>query len=621
MTWDVANTNKAPVNCANVNIYGSFSAAIKTGDVNLVPLALGVPNDGSQEVFIPNRVSNLFRIIIKAADNIFLTSSKLPSKIAEPSTPTVYFDAPSFVKACQPNNTEIEFKTFGFGGLTGNIDFSILSGLPVGVVPTFTSSTVMAGQTTTLILDTKNLMGTSSADFVIRAIAPGVDTIDKKITLSIVGGDISNIITLEPADGTSGVAALPKYNWVKKQDATSYDIQVSTSPDFLPANLISDNNVVDSFFTSNSILDKAKVYYWRIRGKNECGDGSWSVVKAFVTEALSCAEYKSGLQSISITGVGTPKVELPLSITNEGTANDINVQLVKADHARPGDLVVFLVAPSGKESLLWSKKCGNTANVNVGLDDQSPSFFQCPINSGKVYRPEALLSTLNGEAIKGIWKLRVEDQVSGTGGKLTEFNLEICSNVVLDQPYIVKNETLKIHPGNKQFITDVLLLVQDNNNTADELRYTLVEAPKEGKLSYNGSDILAGARFTQTELNNSKVRYEAITGSNGTDSFSFVIEDGQGGWVSITKFNIVRDDAFVNASNDLDISSDVFISPNPSSNDINIVLTGQAIGFTNYSFLDVAGKKYFIRKIKFKQILCFFGWFGEWNLFVKADKW
>lgn len=592
VTWDVANTDKAPVNCKMVNIYGSFSAAIRNDDPNLVPLALNVPNDGSQEVYIPNKVSNFFRVIIKAADHIFLTSSKIPSKIEAPTTPGIYFETQqNYVKICQPTEGKIDFTTTGLAGFSDDIIFELASDLPSGISASFSNTTVKAGQPVSLIINTVNLKGNQTGQIRVRAFAPGLDTMERLINIEIVGGNLSSLQTLLPENGSNGVLALPKFNWIKKADAETYEIQVSKSPDFAGNNLVVTKETVDSTFTTPVILDKSTIYYWRVRAKNNCGAGDWSRISAFVTEALSCNVYSSGVQTINISASGTPSVEIPLQVFSDGTASDVNVKLIKAEHARLVDLVAYLVAPSGKEGILWSRKCGTQQNLNLGLDDQSPDFFQCPINTGKVYRPESVLSAFNGESIKGEWKLRIEDKQSGSGGRLQEFNLEICSNIVLDQPYMVKNDTLKIFPGNKRTITKELLLAADNNNSASELVYTLVYAPSSGILTFNGNPIAAGARFTQEELNNSKISFEETSEAEGSDYFSFTVADGQGGWIGITSFNILRDADFVNASLDYSISQDIYVNPNPTSGDIQVLLTGKAISLTNYAVTDIAGRR------------------------------
>jgi subtilisin-like proprotein convertase family protein len=591
VTWNVANTDKAPVNCQAVNIYGSFNGAMRNDDPNLVPLALNVPNDGSQIVYIPNKISSFFRVVIKAADNIFLTSSRIPSRIEQPTVPGIFFDSQqSIVSICQPDEGVISFSTAGLAGYSGPVQFELVSGLPAGTTAAFTATTVNAGEGVTLRINTDAVDGNQSGQLVVRAFAPGVDTMERMINVSVTGGKLDQLQTLQPANGASGVASLPKFNWERKRDALSYEIQVATNPHFDPTTIVSTKELTDSTFTSSAILGKATIYYWRVRAKNGCRAGSWSPIQAFMTEALACKLYESGVQSINISASGTSSVELPLQVLEDGMASDVNIKLIRGEHSRLVDLVAYLAAPSGKEVLLWSRKCGTQQNLNVGLDDQSPDFFQCPINTGKVYRPESPLSVLNGEAIKGSWKLRIEDKSSGSGGKLQELKLELCANVTLDQPFLVRNDTLKIHPGNKASITDALLLAQDNNNSASELIYTLVDIPVGGILTFNGSAVEAGSRFSQAELNDGRLRYEAASNLEGPDFFSFTIQDGQGGWISITSFNIVRSKNFVNASNDFSLVQEVWVFPNPAQGEIQVVLEGNAIDLRTYTISDMTGK-------------------------------
>ena len=66
--WNVANTDAAPVNCANVDIWLSLDG----GNNFNVPLAMNVPNDGLQQVFIPaDAITMNGRISVVCSDNIF----------------------------------------------------------------------------------------------------------------------------------------------------------------------------------------------------------------------------------------------------------------------------------------------------------------------------------------------------------------------------------------------------------------------------------------------------------------------------------------------------------------------------------------------------------------------
>jgi subtilisin-like proprotein convertase family protein len=71
VSWDVASTNQAPVNTANVNIKLSTD-----GGQTFATIAANTPNDGNEQIIIPagSTSSNAY-ILIEAADNIYYAVS------------------------------------------------------------------------------------------------------------------------------------------------------------------------------------------------------------------------------------------------------------------------------------------------------------------------------------------------------------------------------------------------------------------------------------------------------------------------------------------------------------------------------------------------------------------
>ena len=70
VTWNVANTTSAPVNCANVSIF------LSSGNSFPIVLALETPNDGSETVTIPEVPGTDHRIKIVGRGNIFFNISQ-----------------------------------------------------------------------------------------------------------------------------------------------------------------------------------------------------------------------------------------------------------------------------------------------------------------------------------------------------------------------------------------------------------------------------------------------------------------------------------------------------------------------------------------------------------------
>ena len=592
--WDVSNTDMAPVNCKYVHIYGSFASALRDDDPNLIPLALNVPNNGRADVVIPDQDSYDFRIVIKAADNIFLAVSA-PLLIEDVKEPAFFITSASDnLHICKPEDTEVRFRTQGLGGFEGEIQFEVVE-QPQGIQVSFDSAEIEAGKDNVLQIVTSKVERTISGQIIVKAYADGLDTVFFSISILVEGNNIDEIQTRSPENGYSGLGGRITFEWEPNRDAIAYEIQVSVSPDFSAQHIIASGIVSDTFFTNESLLDKSTIYYWRIRTNNLCGKGIWSATQAFMTEAMVCNKYTSGTQRIEIPTTSNASVELPMEIKDNGIVSDVNITRIQAQHDRVGDLEAYLIAPSGKEALLWSRQCGKQQNLNIGLDDQASSPFQCPVNTGQIYathfdKGADKLEVFNGEQMFGTWILKLIDKQSGQGGVLQELNLELCRDNNVLHPYIVNNYRMGIHPGDKKLIFNDLLKSMDDDNIASELLYTLVNIPAKGLITLQGKILGTGATFTQEDIEKARVLYWSDPDYQGELHFLFTVSDGNGGWIGITRFNIWADESVGTAVDDYMLSKDIFIYPNPTHDKLHVYISGKASGFQGFKLTDISGR-------------------------------
>jgi len=122
VTWNVASTTAAPVNCANVDILLSTDG----GNTFATTLLAGTPNDGTQSVTLPNVNTTTARIKVACSSNVFFNISNVNFTIGANPGPVVVTGAATSLgqtgatlNGTVSSNGATTTVTFNYGMTTG----------------------------------------------------------------------------------------------------------------------------------------------------------------------------------------------------------------------------------------------------------------------------------------------------------------------------------------------------------------------------------------------------------------------------------------------------------------------------------------------------------------------
>ena len=277
VTWNVANTTSAPVSCSTVNILLSTDGGLTFPTV----LAANTPNDGSETVTIPNNQTSTARVKIEGVNNVFYDMSNTNFTIDPPGNPDYTLQAnPQTVEVCAPASAAYTIDVGSILGYSDPVTLTVL-GNPGGSTVSFSTNPVSPVGTSTLTIGNIGAVTPGTYNFdVFGASTSGAKSVGIEL---VVFGGIPSVATLtSPANGASAVPTLTTFNWTGNASNT-YFIEISTDSLFA-STLISDS--VNAVTYDNTLeLSPSTKYFWRIKGKNFCGEGSWSVVNSFTTES------------------------------------------------------------------------------------------------------------------------------------------------------------------------------------------------------------------------------------------------------------------------------------------------------------------------------------------------
>jgi subtilisin-like proprotein convertase family protein len=572
ITWDVANTDQAPVSCKRVNIIMSTDG----GDTFDVVLAEDAPNTGSAFITLPEEALTVDgRIMVEAADNIFLNVNANEFNVFAPEVPSFTLESSTrFEEVCLPEVLTIGLNTGSILDFVAPISFSVdTENLPMGVTTEFSDDVLVPGNNGSLTVDFSDVRYSGLLEFTVVAVAEGQDTARRIILLDVTDNDYSDLATTSPEEGTTGIILATTFDWTDATNADTYEIEIGTSPAFSEASvferakgLIASSYLPEEFFAANTL------YFWRIRPTNVCGPGEWTDPNSFRTVNSSCRPYVM-TDDVALPGSGPSYVRTSaLFIEESGVISDLNLPNVNVRFNFASKLTLTMISPVGTRVVLYEEKCFSTNRLDLGFDDDAPVDVVCPPDDERVFIPKGSLADFNGEDIFGEWVLEVGVSETGNGaGSIVSWGIEFCADVSASALSRINNTATEVPPLERAVIQKQKLSATSDAFDSGEVVYILTALPTAGRLLLHGSELAVGGTFRQADINGLGLFYESTDADAETDDFGYVITTPDGGYLAVAYHDIlIFDGAVVSNRNVSALDAGLRVFPNPVADDLSI---------------------------------------------------
>lgn len=535
ITWNIANTDQAPIKCSTVDIYLSVDG----GFTYPYLLVKDVPNTGSYPVEVPNYQGIKNRIKVKAHNNVFFDISNTNFTIKEPASPTFIMNIGSNKSAiCSEKDTQLSFVAnlsplAGFNGLVDLTVNNLPSGCTASINPV--QATLPADITVTL----SGLQNVLAGSYTIN-LNGSSGSIVKNVYYNI---DVSNgvpaqVITQTIELNAKSVSTKPIVSWAQIPGAKTYHL-------VLAKDLLLNNIVFEADVNGTSIelpeLDIYTVYFWNVHAFNDCGKGPDSETAAFQTINKSCNTFTQNNPLVIPNNLefdGTSK----LTIADNFKLTELTVK-VKATHTFVSDLKIDLQGPDNQIVTLFGNSCDDLDDINATFSDKGNALIcnqTSPAVSGTVKPSSGSLNQWNGLSILGDWKLKVTDNYPEDGGTLQPWSIIGCrQDSAFSTPNTIKNKILYVAENATEKVDSNYLIIKSSSQSPSNIRYIIKQPTQLGQLRKGNVVLKLGDTFTQNDINQKLINYKNASFGEGKDSLIFYVIDLEGNWKPEEQFNIV----------------------------------------------------------------------------------
>ena len=586
VTWDVANSDQYPVNCGQVDIFLSEDGGYTYPHV----LALNRNNIGSAPITVPNITGTQMRVKVKASNSIFFDISNDNFAIVPAAAPdfTVSVNDPAQV-ICSLDSTTYIIDLDTIDGFSDPVNLALF-GNPAGTSYRFSANPANTPGTVTLTVSNTSAV---SGNYTLTLQASSTSgTKNYPLTLGIRPGTPLASTQISPFNGTSSLTGPVPFIWNADPWATSYTLEVSTSPTFSPLELSVTGHSLNSFTTASALANNT-VYYWRVRvDSSDCGAGPWSSTWSFQTRLINCTQYTSTDVPVTIDSGPPNTVTSTLNVSANQIITDLNVIDLEGIHTYMSDLVFTLIAPDTTPVVLVSRICGGDNDFWFSFDDTSTTptaNIPCPPVTGLTYQSDDPLSVFNGRSSAGQWVMEVADLAGADGGELQSWTLEICGPPFDTLPPALVTNVLTVDQGMDEDVSPFYLntLCAD---TGSNPVYTLVSLPAHGDLLLNGTALAIGDTFTQADIDALLLVYQHDNSATTSDFFEYTVVCPGGGYLGgqVFQINIVQTVGIAAEIHGLDR---IKVYPNPNAGTFTVSIPQKLKGPFEIRVVNLLGQE------------------------------
>lgn len=239
-----------------------------------------------------------------------------------------------------------------------------------------------------------------------------------------------NTFTTDTLNAPTGLTATVvgsaiRLNWTATVDtyASGYIVFRSTTSGSGYGQITSVAPRTVTTYTDNTVA-VGTPYYYRLKTYFQ----NWLSVYSNEASAMvgTCNTYASTDVPKAIPDLST--ITSTLTVGASFTLRDVNAGPLSITHTWDADLLVYLISPAGTTVELFTNVGGSGDNfTNTVLDDEAATSIVSGVAPfAGTYRPEGLLSAVDGQTSAGVWTLRITDAAGGDIGTLNSWSLRLC---------------------------------------------------------------------------------------------------------------------------------------------------------------------------------------------------